>query len=180
MGKVARTLEHALGAMPRHDPWTDHGVDHPLEPVGLDRPPASTRGAWAAPRHHQAVPVPHDQGSPEYQEHVAIDPVMVAVMERCGSKGARQLVVKGVTPWHDALPCLATLWHDLGTRLGAKHGPWASARLDERAWARSSGCARTDERTWASAGKPWHTLARRLGIPWHDALARERANLGTP
>ncbi|KAK9163912.1 hypothetical protein Syun_004814 [Stephania yunnanensis] len=29
--------------------------------------------------------------SPEYQEHVAIDPVMVAVMERCGSKGARQL-----------------------------------------------------------------------------------------
>ncbi|KAK9168365.1 hypothetical protein Syun_000505 [Stephania yunnanensis] len=27
----------------------------------------------------------------EYQEHVAIDPVMEAVIERCGNKGARQL-----------------------------------------------------------------------------------------
>ncbi|KAK9121701.1 hypothetical protein Syun_019318 [Stephania yunnanensis] len=28
MGRLAGTLEHALGAMPRHDPWTDHGVGH--------------------------------------------------------------------------------------------------------------------------------------------------------
>ncbi|KAK9142137.1 hypothetical protein Syun_011537 [Stephania yunnanensis] len=49
IGEVARTLEHALGAMPRHDPWTNHGVGHPPEPVGLDRAPASTRSAWARP-----------------------------------------------------------------------------------------------------------------------------------
>ncbi|KAK9098211.1 hypothetical protein Syun_025256 [Stephania yunnanensis] len=28
MGRLAGTLEHALGAMPRHDPWTNHGVGH--------------------------------------------------------------------------------------------------------------------------------------------------------
>ncbi|KAK9105340.1 hypothetical protein Scep_022184 [Stephania cephalantha] len=47
MGKGARkTLEHALGSMPRQDPWTDHSVGHP-EPVGLgsDRAPTSTQGA---------------------------------------------------------------------------------------------------------------------------------------
>ncbi|KAK9087602.1 hypothetical protein Syun_029996 [Stephania yunnanensis] len=29
MGRLAGTLEHALDATPRHDPWTDHGVGHP-------------------------------------------------------------------------------------------------------------------------------------------------------
>ncbi|KAK9140000.1 hypothetical protein Scep_009681 [Stephania cephalantha] len=48
MGTGARkTLEHALGTMPRQDPRT-HGPSHP-EPVGLDRGPASTQGAWARP-----------------------------------------------------------------------------------------------------------------------------------
>ncbi|KAK9157167.1 hypothetical protein Scep_003741 [Stephania cephalantha] len=48
MGTGARkTLEHALGTMPRQDPRT-HGPSHP-EPVGLDRAPANTQGAWAQP-----------------------------------------------------------------------------------------------------------------------------------
>ncbi|KAK9151161.1 hypothetical protein Syun_009470 [Stephania yunnanensis] len=48
MGIVARkTLEHALGTMPRQDPRT-YGPSHPKS-VGLDRALANTQGAWAHP-----------------------------------------------------------------------------------------------------------------------------------
>ncbi|KAK9142664.1 hypothetical protein Syun_012064 [Stephania yunnanensis] len=99
-------LAQSTGGL-RHDPWTDHGADHP-ESVGLYRAPASTRGAWARPGtteqslSRKETWATHDQGGPEYQEHVAIDPVMVAVMERCGNKGARQLVVAFGQPIVDA------------------------------------------------------------------------------
>ncbi|KAK9159190.1 hypothetical protein Scep_005764 [Stephania cephalantha] len=45
-GRTSGDLEHALGAMPRHDPWADHGVGHPSA-VGLSGAPASSGDAQA-------------------------------------------------------------------------------------------------------------------------------------
>ncbi|KAK9133119.1 hypothetical protein Scep_012647 [Stephania cephalantha] len=65
IGAVARrTFEHALGTMPRQDPWTDHGAGHP-EPVGLRR--TEPRLAPEAPGRTQApqsCPCPVEKHGP--------------------------------------------------------------------------------------------------------------------
>ncbi|KAK9162951.1 hypothetical protein Syun_003853 [Stephania yunnanensis] len=52
MGRLAGTLEHALGAMPRHDPWTTMASATPrVGGTRSDRAPASTQRAVS--RHHR-------------------------------------------------------------------------------------------------------------------------------
>ncbi|KAK9116214.1 hypothetical protein Sjap_015161 [Stephania japonica] len=87
-GPRARLGHHAKAKT--HGPWSGHP-----EPVGLDpEPRLSTQHqvkvvgelpwSWAGAM-TKARP-----RSPEYQEHVATDPVMEAVTEPGGSKGTRQ------------------------------------------------------------------------------------------
>ncbi|KAK9106626.1 hypothetical protein Syun_022637 [Stephania yunnanensis] len=58
MGRLAGTLEHALGAMPRHDPWTDHGVGHSSSRWDSSEPRLARCAAWARTGTSRQVPVP--------------------------------------------------------------------------------------------------------------------------
>ncbi|KAK9121127.1 hypothetical protein Syun_018744 [Stephania yunnanensis] len=99
MGKEARrTLEHALGTMPREDPRT-HGPATPsrldsTEPPLAPEVPGRSQAPPSSPRpleKHGPRPLRHVQECPEYMEHVLIDQAVEAVMEPSGRKGARQL-----------------------------------------------------------------------------------------